>query len=512
MRRSVARIVVVLFALTVLGSPYPVSAAPEGTMTWGVHITLASRWLDPAETEGIITPFMVLYALHDALVKPMPGNINTPSLAESWTQSKDGLTYEFVIRKGAKFHNGEPVTATDVKFSFERYKGAGAKLLKERVREIQLVDAGRVRFVLKEPWPDFMTFYGTSATGSGWIVPKAYVEKVGDDGYKKAPIGAGPYRFVSFNPGVELVMEAWEGYWRKVPNVKRLVLRSLPEETTRAAALKKGEIDIAYLLTGPVAEDIQRTPGFKLVAPKESQGTFWLDLPDQWDPKSPWHDKRVRQAASFAIDRQALNQAETLGYSKPTGSLIPRVLEFSRFYEPDPFDPARAKRLLAEAGYANGFDAGDLYPWPPYFSMGEALTGYLGNVGIRTRIRTMERAAMTTAWREKKLKNVIVGITGAAGNAATRLDAYVSRNGIYTSGVMPDVEDLFQRQARETDVKKREALVHQIQDILRERVTHIPLYELAFIWGVGPRVEEPGINLIRSFAYSGPLEDVRLKR
>jgi len=512
MRRSVARIVVVLFALTVLGSPYPVSAAPEGTMTWGVHITLASRWLDPAETEGIITPFMVLYGLHDALVKPMPAGQQTPSLAESWTQSKDGLTYEFVIRKGVKFHNGEPVTATDVKFSFERYKGAGAKLLKERVREIQLVDAGRVRFVLKEPWPDFMTFYGTSATGSGWIVPKAYVEKVGDDGYKKAPIGAGPYRFVSFNPGVELVMEAWEGYWRKVPNVKRLVLRSLPEETTRAAALKKGEIDIAYLLTGPVAEEIQRTPGFKLVAPKESQGTFWLDLPDQWDPKSPWHDKRVRQAASFAIDRQALNQAETLGYSKPTGSLIPRVLEFSRFYEPDPFDPARAKRLLAEAGYANGFDAGDLYPWPPYFSMGEALAGYLGNVGIRTRIRTMERAAMTTAWREKKLKNVIVGITGAAGNAATRLDAYVSRNGIYTSGVMPDVEDLFQRQARETDVKKREALVHQIQDILRERVTHIPLYELAFIWGVGPRVEEPGINLIRSFAYSGPLEDVRLKR
>ncbi|PYN05532.1 MAG: hypothetical protein DME02_19500 [Candidatus Rokuibacteriota bacterium] len=512
MRRSVARIVVVLFALTVLGSPYPVSAAPEGTMTWGVHITLASRWLDPAETEGIITPFMVLYGLHDALVKPMPAGQQTPSLAESWTQSKDGLTYEFVIRKGVKFHNGEPVTATDVKFSFERYKGAGAKLLKERVREIQLVDAGRVRFVLKEPWPDFMTFYGTSATGSGWIVPKAYVEKVGDDGYKKAPIGAGPYRFVSFNPGVELVMEAWEGYWRKVPNVKRLVLRSLPEETTRAAALKKGEIDIAYLLTGPVAEDIQRTPGFKLVAPKESQGTFWLDLPDQWDPKSPWHDKRVRQAASFAIDRQALNQAETLGYSKPTGSLIPRVLDFSRFYEPDPFDPARAKRLLAEAGYANGFDAGDLYPWPPYFSMGEALAGYLGNVGIRTRIRTMERAAMTTAWREKKLKNVIVGITGAAGNAATRLDAYVSRNGIYTSGVMPDVEDLFQRQARETDVKKREALVHQVQDILRERVTHIPLYELAFIWGVGPRVEEPGINLIRSFAYSGPLEDVRLKR
>jgi peptide/nickel transport system substrate-binding protein len=512
MRRFILRVIVLLALTQVFGLAGSASAAPEGTMTWGVHITLASRWLDPAETEGIITPFMVLYALHDALVKPMPGNINTPSLAESWTQSKDGLTYEFVLRKGVKFHNGEPVTAADVKFSFERYRGAGAKLLKERVREVQIVDPGRVRFILKDPWPDFMTFYGTSATGSGWIVPKAYVEKVGDDGFKRAPIGAGPYRFVSFDPGVELVMEANEGYWRKVPNVKRLVYRSMAEETTRAAALKKGEVDIAYLLTGPVAEDIQRTPGFKLVAPRESQGTFWLDLPDQWDPKSPWHDRRVRQAASHAIDRQALNQAETLGFSKPTGSLIPRALEFSRFFEPDPFDPVRAKRLLAEAGYPNGFDAGELYPWPPYFSMGEALAQYLGAVGIRTRIRTMERAAMTTAWRERKLKNVIVGITGAGGNAATRLDAYVSKNGIYTAGVMPDVEDLFQRQAGETDVKKREALIHQIQQILRDRLTHVPIYELAFIWGVGPRVEEPGINLIRSFAYSGPLEELKLKR
>jgi peptide/nickel transport system substrate-binding protein len=317
---------------------------------------------------------------------------------------------------------------------------------------------------------------------------------------------------VSFNPGVELVLEANEQYWRKVPHIKRLVLRSLPEETTRAAALKKGEVDIAYLFTGPVAEDIQRTPGFKLVAPKESQGTFWLDMPDQWDPKSPWADVRVRRAASLSLDRKALNQAETLGFSFPTGALIPRALEFSRFFEPDPYDPARAKKLLAEAGHPNGFDAGDLYPWPPYFSMGEAIAAYLQATGIRTKIRTMERAALTTAWKEKKLKNLIVGITGAGGNAATRLDAYVSKNGIYTAGVLPEVEDLFQRQARETDAKKREALLHQIQGILHDRVTHIPIYELAFIWGVGPSVEEPGINLIRSFAYSAPLEDLRLKR
>ena len=256
---------------------------------------------------------------------------------------------------------------------------------------------------------------------------------------------------MSFNPGIELVMEAWDGYWRKAPNIKRLVYRSMPEETTRAAALKKGEVDIAYLLTGPVAEDIRRTAGFKLVAPKESPAVFWIDLPDQWDPKSPWHDRRVRQAASLAIDRDALNQAETLGFSRPTGSLIPRALEFAKVFEPDVFDPRKARQLLAEAGYPNGFDAGSFYPWPPYFSMGEALAANLQTVGIRTKIQTMERAAMTAAWREKKLKNVIIGITGAGGNAATRLEAYVSKTGIYTAGVSPDVEDLFHvRRARPT--------------------------------------------------------------
>src|SRR5262249_10624618 len=120
------------------GLAAPAAAAPGGTMTWGLHITLASRWLDPAETEGIITPFMGLYALHDALVKPMPAGINTPCLAESWTQSKDGLAYEFVLRNGITFHNGEPVTAEDVKFSFERYRGSGATLLKHAGRRGQI--------------------------------------------------------------------------------------------------------------------------------------------------------------------------------------------------------------------------------------------------------------------------------------------------------------------------------------------------------------------------------------
>ena len=201
----------------VAGAPAVARAAtPQGQLTYGIHVSLAPTWFDPAETLGLITPFMVLYALQDAMVKPMPGNLHAPCLAESWSASEDGLTYDFMIRKGTKFHNGEPITAEDVKFSYERYRGAAHELMKEQMAAIETPDPSHVRFKLKRPWPDFLSFY-SSASGAGWIVPKKYVEKVGDDGFLKAPIGAGPYKFVSFTPGQELVLEAFEGYWRKVP-------------------------------------------------------------------------------------------------------------------------------------------------------------------------------------------------------------------------------------------------------------------------------------------------------
>jgi len=488
-----------------------VAAAPEGQVSIAAHVTLAPRWLDPEETESAITPFMTLYAIHDALAKPMPAGITTPSLAESWTVSRDGLTYEFLLRNGIKFHNGEPVTADDVKFSFERYRGGAAKLLKDRVREVRIVDPRRVRFVLKEPWPDFLTFYGTTATGAGWVVPRKYVEKVGDDGFKKAPIGAGPYKFVSSTPGVELTLEAFDGYWRKVPSVKRVVLKSVPDETTRAAALKRGEVDIAYFLNGPIAEDVRRTPGLRLTAMRTNT-VFFLDFVDQWDPKSPWNDQRVRLAASLAVDRKAINEAESLGYSGLTGNIVPRHMEFALPIEPHPYDVKRAKQLLAEAGYANGFDAGDLTPNPPYFSMAEAIGNYLGAVGIRTRVRTMERAAFLTMWGEKKLRGIVLGAQGAGGNAATRVEAVATRNGTYAYGVLPEVEDLFRRQAVELDRKKREELLHQIQRILHDKVVFAPIWENGFIRGVGSRPEEAALNLIPAFPYAAPLEDLRLKK
>jgi peptide/nickel transport system substrate-binding protein len=494
-----------------LFAPTAAPAAPEGQLTWAVHVSLAPTWFDPAETTGIITPFMFLYALHDALVKPMPGNPMAPSLAESWTASPDGLALEFVLRRDVKFHNGDPLTAEDVKFSMERYRGAAAGPFKARIASVDVVDPHRVRFRFKQPWPDFMTFYGTMATGAGWIVPKKYVEKVGEDGFKKSPVGAGPFKFVSFTPGVELVLEANEAYWRKVPNVKRLVFKAIPDESTRLAMLKRGEADIAYSIRGALAEELRRTPGLTL-KPNYPPGTFWLVFPEQWtDPRSPWADKRVRLAASMALDRQAINQAETLGLSKITGNMIPHTFDF---FWPAPlpvYDPQRAKQLLAEAGYPNGLDAGDYYCDGSYANLGEAVLNNLKAVGIRAQLRPLERAAFISQNSQKKLKNIIQTASGAFGNAATRLDAFVASGGTFTYGSYPDIEGLIHEQASEPDPKRRGAILHRIQQLIYDKAMVAPIWELAFINGHGPRVAESGLTLITSHAYSSPYEDLKLK-
>jgi peptide/nickel transport system substrate-binding protein len=487
----------------------PAAAAPEGQVTWGVHITLAPTWFDPAETPGIITPFMIMYALHEGMVKPMPGNPMAPSLAESWTASKDGLTYEFKLRKNVKFHNGDPVTAEDVKFSFERYRGSAAKTLKDRVAAVEVPDPGHVRFRLKNAWPDFLLFY-TTASGAGWIVPKKYVEKVGDEGYKKAPVGAGPYKYVSFTPGVELVMEAFDQYWRKTPHVKRLVFKVIPDESTRLAALKRGEVDAVYSIRGELAEELQRTPGLTL-KPTVIQAPQWVAMLDQWDPKSPWHDRRVRLAANLAIDRKTINQAITLGYSKLTHSMIPSTFEF--YWQPPAYahDLAQAKKLLAEAGYPNGFDAGDYYCDVAYANVQEAILNYFQPLGIRAKLRPLERAAFFKGYTEKTYKNLSYTASGAFGNAATRLEAFIVAGGAYVYGSYPDIDGLFREQASELDRKKREAVLHRIQQLVHDKAMVIPMWELAFINGHGPRLEESGLGLIPGHAYSAPYEDVKLK-
>ncbi|MGH6741672.1 MAG: ABC transporter substrate-binding protein, partial [Bradyrhizobium sp.] len=451
-----------------------------------------------------------LYALHDAMVKPMPGSSAEPCLAEGWKMEPDGLSYQFTVRTGAKFHNGEPVTAEDVKFSFERYRGTSAAMMKERVATVETPDTRTVRFVLKEPWPDFLTFY-SSATGAGWIVPKKYVEKVGPDGFKQHPIGAGPYKFVSFKPGVELVLEAFEGYWRKTPAVKRFVMKSIPDESTRLAALIRHEVDIASAITAELAQELQKTPGLTL-KPVLTQAASWVYFPDQFDPSSPWHDLRVRQAANLALDRDGMNQALYLGHSKITNSVIPSTYEY--YWQPPAavHDPQQAKKLLAEAGHPGGFDAGRFYVGNVYANIAEIAVQNLAAVGIRAKLQPLERAGFLADYSAKKLRHgMLRGASGAFGNAATRLAAFVVKGGPYVYGSYPDIDELYPAQAAELDSKKRAAILEKMQQLTYEKAIYAPLVQLAFLCGVGPRVAQSGLGLIAGYPYTSPYEDITIK-
>ena len=496
-------------AALALAAAVPAVAQPAGQAVIAFHVTIAPTWFDPSTAPPQITPFGVMYAIHDALVRPYPGHKMGPSLAESWKESPDGKTYEFTLRRGLKFHNGDPVTAEDVKFSFERYKGAGAKEFQARVREVEAVDPLTVRFHLKEPWPDFMTFYGTTATAAGIVVPKKYVTQVGDEGFRKHPIGAGPYKFVSHKPGVEVVLEANPGYWRVVPSIKTLVMKSVPEGTTRVAMLKKGEADIGFAFDGQEAEDVRRDPRLQII-PSKHASINWLEFAEQWDPKSPWHDKRLRLAVNHALDRKAISEAACLGFCPPAGVIVPRVMEFALQVEPPAYDPARAKRLLAEAGYPNGLDAGELVPIPPFFTMAEAVVNYLNVIGIRTKMRPMERAAFYAAWREKKLRGLFITGVGNSGNAASRVQEFIYSKGGYAYGGYPDIDDLFQQQARERDVRKREALLHRIQQLTIDRVMFAPIMDFRALMGVGPKVTEHTITWIHNSPFPS-YEDVKIR-
>jgi peptide/nickel transport system substrate-binding protein len=495
-----------LFAATTAIAADP---GPSGRVVIAWHVTISPSWFDPSTAPPQITPFGMLYAIHDALVRPYPGQKMGPSLAESWEESEDGLTYQFKLRPGLKFHNGDAVTTEDVKFSFERYQGTGAQALKEHVNKVEIVDPLVVRFHLKQPWPDFMTFYGTTATAAGIVVPKNYLTQVGDDGFKKNPIGAGPYKFVSTKPGIEVVLEANPGYWRRVPNVKTLVMRSVPEATTRALMLKTEEADMAYALDGVDAEGVRADPRLKVVATKHASNS-WIEFTEQWDPKSPWHDRRLRLAVNYALDRQAINEAGCLGFCSPAGVIVPRVMDFALPAEPTPYDPAKAKQLLTEAGYPNGIDAGEFAVIPGFPTIAESLMNYLNAAGIRVRLKQMERATFYVDWQAKKLRGLFWTGAGNSGNAASRVEAFIQSKGPYAYGGYPDIDELFQQQAVERNPKVREAVLYKIQQLTIDRVMYAPVINFSALMGIGPRVTKHTITDVWMSPFPS-YEDIEIK-
>ena len=487
---------------------------PKGKATWAWYTSIPPAWLDPQETGAVLTPYLFQYALHDAVVKHLPNQPMAPSLAESYEVAPDFKSATFKLREGIKFHNGEPVTPEDVKFTFENYKGANAKLLKDRTERIDQVDNRTVRFHFKEPFLDFMTVYGTTASGAGWIVPQKYYQEVGPDVFKQKPIGAGPYK-LSQQQADTLEFEAFPEYWRKTPHVQTLVIKGVTEDATRVAMLQTGEADLMYLVPGTMLDIVQNDPKLTL-APVLGGSTFWLEFPGWQKPDNPFSDKRVRQAVSLALDRDAINQAEYGGYSEITGNFIPADWPGAITVPKPERDLAKAKQLMAEAGFPNGFEVEALTPLPPYMSMGERIITQLREIGIRTKLNTMERAAFLTKMGEgpDAFKGIILVASGTPGDAAARVRLYAACKGGNSRICVPEIEEKLTQYEKSLSPPEREKLIGEIQQYIIDNQIFVTLWRQVGLGAQGPRIANHKDEIwgaIPQFPTVGPYEDIRVR-
>jgi peptide/nickel transport system substrate-binding protein len=487
---------------------------PKGTVNYAWHTTISPAWLDPQENPPQVTPYNFAYALHDALVKHMPGKQFAPSLAESYEIAPDYKSATFKLRSNAKFHDGKPVTTEDVKFTFEKYRGANAGVLKEKTASIETPDDRTIKFVFKEPFLDFLILYGSPASGAGWIVPKAYYEQVGPNGFKQKPIGAGPYRLVKQQAGNEIELEAFTDYWRKSPNVKTLIMKGVPEATTRLAGIQTGELDVINQMPGELHDTIRKDPNLRPVPLKA--GPIWLEPMSFDGPDSPFKDVRVRQALSLAIDRKAFSDAEMGGLGSLEGNWIPEDWPGSLKRPTPPTDVAKAKQLMADAGFANGFEVSQLTPLPPYTSFAERVLGNLRQIGISTKINTMERAAFYDALAPgpNKLKGLVIQLSGAPGDAASRVRENALCKGTFSSLCLPEIEEPMMKYDSSTNPEERTKLLNDVQAYLLDNYLIIPVLRQAFTNVLGPRIANKAEDIegaIPQYVYLGPYEDVELK-
>jgi peptide/nickel transport system substrate-binding protein len=483
----------------------PGRGKPKGTLTIAMHFALDPGWLDPLEHSYAITQVKYDYFVHDALIKPMPQGEATYSLAEHAEMAADYKQAAFRLRAGLKFHDGTPLTTADVKWTYENFKGANAKIFRDKLDQVRIVDDRTIIFSFKEPFIDFMDLYNGVVSGIGWIVPKDYYEKVGRDGFKARPIGAGPYKLASQETGTQMVFEAWDEYWRRTPATKTIVVKGVRDAASRVAGLQTGELDLAYGLTGKLLsrvmadENLRWNPNF--TAP------WWLMFPGYSEPDSPFRDKRVRQAVSLALNRQFLAKQETQGIGPPWGNWLSAeegdALRGDGKELPVPeYNPQNAKQLLAEAGFPNGFDFEWYVPFVPYLDMAERITTDLRAVGIRGKLEVLDGPAFRAKVGQGRKgypgnKTIVQNIDPRPGGAATNIGVYAVCAGSASFLCEPQIESLWQQHQASLDRQERDRLIRAIQHILVEEYYFVPIYLNPFVHAVGPRVLPAGKDVNR---------------
>ena len=476
----------------------PARPKPKGTLNIGLHFGIDPGWLDPLGYYGAAHQFY--YLMHDALIKPMPQGEFTYSLAEHAEVSADFTRAAFRLRPGLKFQDGHPLTTADVKWTYENYRGLNFKPLQDKLDRIEIVDDRAIVFHFKGPFVDFLDLYNGSGSGAGWIVPKHYYERVGKEAFNARPMGAGPFKFVSQEAGVRVSVEAWDEYWRRPPGVKFINVRGIRDLAGRVAGLETGELDLAYGMTGKLLQRVMADP--KLRWNPNFTSPWHLVFPGYNEPTSPFHDKRVRQAISLAINRQFLTRQETQGIGKPWGNWISHeTRDALRGDGTDlpvpPYDPGKAKSLLAEAGYPNGFDFDWYVPFAPYYDMAERILNDLRAVGMRSKMQMLDAPAyMAQTSKGRKgfpgNRTIVQRIDPRPGGAKALIRLYAVCAGQASYICEPRLEALWAKHEASIDPVERDRLSRELQRLIVEEYYLVPLYLQPFVHAVTQKVLPEG--------------------
>jgi ABC-type transport system substrate-binding protein len=518
-RRTVLTTAASAAAAVSLGFARRSAGETTGKMALGWHTNIASRWLDPQQHDGTATPDNFITVVHDALIKNFRDRkYDHLALAEHFDFPEDALSATFRLRNGLRFHDGSPVTTEDVKWSYENYTGASAKLLHERTKTLTPLDDQTIRFEFAKPFLDFPILLGTgNICGAGWVVPAKYYRQVGREGFLQKPIGAGPYKLVSQEPGTKLVFEAFEGYYRPV-HVKRFEIHGVPEAATRLAMVEREEADIVYSLPGELLARAKRNPKIML-APVVS-ASWWLEFPGFQDPKNPFSDKRVREAVSLAIDRKAINDAESGGMGRVIGNWINDDVEYALEWPLWPHDIDKARALMKDAGYPNGFNVDWLTVLPPYFSRGERVISQLKAIGIHTRLQTMERGVylkkLEGGLKEWPGVQIIMNAARIGGSWANWYEGLFKCGGFQGQDMIcvSELDAKFEQYQNSFDRGEREKLSAEIQRDILENHYFVPVFRHAAVNAVGPRIKATkwqDVFPTITTAYAYPWEDIELK-
>jgi peptide/nickel transport system substrate-binding protein len=502
MTRSMRIATMLLVGLALLAGAAEAQNKPAGELTVALP-SFATDVIDPVLGGHLVKFYLSL--VFDYLVGVTPdGQLSKEGgIADRWEASPDHKRWTFHLRKGVRFHNGDEVTSEDVKFSILRAIGKRSTTgyagpLRILIQDIETPASDRVVIVTKEPTLIIPAYLSRGLSTEGMVLPKKYVEAKGDDGFARAAIGSGPYRVVEQVSGSHVKLEAVDSHWRVgVPRYKTIMFKRIPEEATRVAILRRGEADIVELSRDRVKE-VERA-GFRVVLKKADA---YLDL--YWTPpwdNTPVKDKRVREALNLAIDRNEMAATIFGGLAEPCS--IPMGFSWAypaiKFRAPPElvysFDPARAKALLAEAGYPNGF-AIDMYAYQlPGLaegrSMTEAVAGYWQKIGVQPKIVPIDYAG----FRKKRIDGVTPGAFGFF-NLANRdwvgAYAYIEKASS-ASSPLPTVRDaeidgMVERVLTQTDQEKINALMRNIFLRLRGEHFGIPLVYLHTAYATSKKI------------------------